>query len=126
MRPISDDMDGAGTAKQQPEQKRGVHTLKGSGRMVGATEIGDCAWRIEEVLARVLENRLSTEEPVASCVRLAVAALPELKARLLQQLQQQMQASQGNQNTGIVPPSGTNTGIVPPSGTNTGIVPPSI
>ena len=70
-------------ARLQADMKRGFHTLKGSGRMVGATEIGDFAGRVEEVLNRVIDNRLAAEEPVISVVRLAVAALPELKARLL-------------------------------------------
>ncbi|MSQ98902.1 MAG: hypothetical protein EXR85_06360, partial [Xanthomonadales bacterium] len=72
-------------AKALTEVKRGFHTLKGSGRMIGATEIGDFAWRVEEVLNRVAEGRLAANETVTTLVRLAATALPELKARLLQQ-----------------------------------------
>ena len=72
-------------AKALTEVKRGFHTLKGSGRMIGATEIGDFAWRVEEVLNRVAEGRLAVNETVTTLVRLAATALPELKARLLQQ-----------------------------------------
>ena len=71
--------------KTLTEVKRGFHTLKGSGRMIGATEIGDFAWRVEEVLNRVAEGRLAAGETVTTLVRLAATALPELKARLLQQ-----------------------------------------
>ncbi len=72
-------------SKTLTEVKRGFHTLKGSGRMIGATEIGDFAWRVEEVLNRVAEGRLAANETVTTLVRLAAMALPELKARLLHQ-----------------------------------------
>ncbi len=36
------------------EVRRGFHTLKGSGRMVGANTVGEVAWAIENLLNRVL------------------------------------------------------------------------
>lgn len=36
--------------------RRGFHTLKGSGRMVGLTSLGDAAWSVERVLNPVLEE----------------------------------------------------------------------
>ncbi len=36
--------------------RRGFHTLKGSGRMVGACELGELAWSVENMLNRVLED----------------------------------------------------------------------
>ncbi len=36
--------------------RRGFHTLKGSGRMVGLTALGDAAWGVERVLNPVLEE----------------------------------------------------------------------
>ncbi|TAG81149.1 MAG: response regulator [Betaproteobacteria bacterium] len=36
--------------------RRGFHTLKGSGRMVGLTALGDAAWSVERVLNPVLEE----------------------------------------------------------------------
>lgn len=36
--------------------RRGFHTLKGSGRMVGAGEAGELAWSIENMLNRVMEG----------------------------------------------------------------------
>jgi len=71
-------------SKLQIEVRRGFHTLKGSGRMVGAMEIGDFAWRIEELLNRLAENKVQPEHQLLACVSLAARALPELKARLLQ------------------------------------------
>lgn len=70
--------------KLQIEVRRGFHTLKGSGRMVGATEIGDFAWRIEELLNRLAEGKVSPDHNLLGCVSLAARALPDLKARLLQ------------------------------------------
>lgn len=72
-------------SKLQTEVRRGFHTLKGSGRMVGALEIGDFAWRIEELLNRLGENKLQPDRTLLGCIGLAARALPELKARLLQQ-----------------------------------------
>ena len=37
--------------------RRGFHTLKGSGRMVGLNELGDAAWEVEQVLNRWLEEK---------------------------------------------------------------------
>ena len=67
------------------EIRRGFHTLKGSGRMVGAYEIGDFAWGIEELLNTMLEGDIKCIDDVATLVRLAETALPEMKNRLLKQ-----------------------------------------
>jgi chemosensory pili system protein ChpA (sensor histidine kinase/response regulator) len=72
-------------SKLQIEVRRGFHTLKGSGRMVGATEIGDFSWRIEELLNRLGENKIPATRELTGCISLAVKALPQLKSRLLQQ-----------------------------------------
>jgi chemosensory pili system protein ChpA (sensor histidine kinase/response regulator) len=37
--------------------RRGFHTLKGSGRMVGLNELGEVAWEVEQVMNRWLENK---------------------------------------------------------------------
>jgi chemosensory pili system protein ChpA (sensor histidine kinase/response regulator) len=37
--------------------RRGFHTLKGSGRMVGLVELGDVAWEVERVLNHWLEQK---------------------------------------------------------------------
>ena len=37
--------------------RRGFHTLKGSGRMVGLNELGEVAWEIEQVMNRWLEEQ---------------------------------------------------------------------
>jgi chemosensory pili system protein ChpA (sensor histidine kinase/response regulator) len=35
--------------------RRGFHTLKGSGRMVGLTDLGEIAWQVEQVMNQYLE-----------------------------------------------------------------------
>ncbi|MDX1380052.1 MAG: Hpt domain-containing protein, partial [Xanthomonadales bacterium] len=63
--------------------RRGFHTLKGSGRMVGANEIGDFAWSFEDLLNRLIEEKIDYSEPLGQAVGLAAAALPGLRARLV-------------------------------------------
>ncbi len=69
--------------KAAAELRRGFHTLKGSGRMIGATEIGEFSWRIEELLNNLIENRVNYNPSIGHAVSLAVAALDGLKTRLL-------------------------------------------
>jgi len=42
--------------------RRGFHTLKGSGRMVGATVIGEFGWYFENLLNKVIEGSLSPND----------------------------------------------------------------
>jgi chemosensory pili system protein ChpA (sensor histidine kinase/response regulator) len=65
------------------ELRRGFHTLKGSGRMIGAMEIGDFSWRMEELLNSLIENRTRYSHSLGHAVKLAIGALSELKIRLL-------------------------------------------
>ncbi len=45
------------------EFRRGFHTLKGSGRMVGLTDLGETAWAVEQLLNLWLqENRIASPE----------------------------------------------------------------
>jgi len=68
--------------KAVAEIQRGFHTLKGSGRMIGALEIGDFSWRIEELLNSLIENRIRYNKSIGHAVNLAIGALGELKTRL--------------------------------------------
>jgi chemosensory pili system protein ChpA (sensor histidine kinase/response regulator) len=58
--------------------RRAFHTLKGSGRMVGALRLGEFAWSIENLLNRVLSQTLPRSPEVVAVVREAVAILPVL------------------------------------------------
>ena len=58
--------------------RRSFHTLKGSGRMVGATDIAEFAWAVENLLNKVIENTLARSPSIVACVRDAVAIAGEL------------------------------------------------
>jgi chemosensory pili system protein ChpA (sensor histidine kinase/response regulator) len=58
--------------------RRNFHTLKGSGRMVGARLIGDFAWSIENLLNRLLDKTLERTSGMTQLLRQAVDALPQL------------------------------------------------
>jgi len=62
--------------------RRSFHTLKGSGRMVGAESIGEFSWRIEDLLNRLLNGTLERSPEIVACVRRATDALPELLEQL--------------------------------------------
>lgn len=62
--------------------RRSFHTLKGSGRMVGARELGEFAWSIENLLNRVLDNTLTRSPAILDTLRAAIAALPQLVEQL--------------------------------------------
>jgi chemosensory pili system protein ChpA (sensor histidine kinase/response regulator) len=62
--------------------RRSFHTLKGSGRMVGAVLIGDFAWAVENLLNRVINKTLERTPDMMSLLRDAVATVPELVEQL--------------------------------------------
>jgi chemosensory pili system protein ChpA (sensor histidine kinase/response regulator) len=62
--------------------RRSFHTLKGSGRMVGARLIAEFGWSIENLLNRILDKTLSRTPAMMALLRTAVAALPELVEQL--------------------------------------------
>ncbi|RUL62408.1 response regulator [Dyella dinghuensis] len=62
--------------------RRSFHTLKGSGRLVGASVLGEFAWRVENMLNRVLDNTIPPHEGVQSVVAHAIDALPQLLSML--------------------------------------------
>ncbi len=60
------------------EIRRGFHTLKGSGRMVKAADIGNLAWSIENMLNRVLDERLEVTTEVLQVVDRTLQILPAM------------------------------------------------
>ncbi|MBA0449844.1 Hpt domain-containing protein [Stenotrophomonas maltophilia] len=62
--------------------RRIFHTLKGSGRLVGARTLGEFAWKIEGMLNRVLDSSRPATPAVLAMVDNAHAALPQLNAAL--------------------------------------------
>jgi chemosensory pili system protein ChpA (sensor histidine kinase/response regulator) len=62
--------------------RRSFHTLKGSGRMVGARSIAEFAWSIENLLNRIIDKTLSRTPGMMGLLRIAVVALPQLVEQL--------------------------------------------
>ena len=62
--------------------RRVFHTLKGSGRLVGARTLGEFSWKIENMLNRVLDGSRPASPAVIAMVDQAFYTLPELQAAL--------------------------------------------
>ncbi|MGH8172131.1 MAG: Hpt domain-containing protein, partial [Rhodanobacteraceae bacterium] len=62
--------------------RRSFHTLKGSGRLVGALALGEFSWKVENMLNRVLDRTILAGPAAIALVDNAVDALPELLAAL--------------------------------------------
>ncbi|MBT8076974.1 MAG: Hpt domain-containing protein [Gammaproteobacteria bacterium] len=62
--------------------RRSFHTLKGSGRMVGAERIAEFSWGIENLLNRLINGTLQRTPPMVSFIADAFGVLPELVEQL--------------------------------------------
>ena len=58
--------------------RRSFHTLKGSGRIVGASNIGEFSWSVENLLNRVLDGTVQGSPEVIQLMDDVVAVLPRL------------------------------------------------
>lgn len=61
--------------------RRAFHTLKGSGRMVGAADIGEFGWAIEDMLNRCQDGEMTPDRQITELVSGAVELLPEVVQR---------------------------------------------
>ena len=68
--------------KELTSIRRSFHTLKGSGRLVGASVLGEFAWRVENMLNRVLDGSIQPSEAVQAVVARAIDTLPQLRSML--------------------------------------------
>ncbi|MDH5600051.1 MAG: Hpt domain-containing protein, partial [Gammaproteobacteria bacterium] len=70
----------ANTANEEPlkEIRRAYHTLKGSGRLVGAADLGEFAWAYENMLNRVIDNTIPANTELLELMELGNNALLEL------------------------------------------------
>lgn len=59
------------------EFRRAFHTLKGSGRMVGANDLGELAWSVENMLNRVLDGTVAAHAVQVELIARVRALLPE-------------------------------------------------
>ena len=58
--------------------RRAFHTLKGSGRMVAAEEIGEYCWAVEKMLNKLLDNEISIRDSHTAQVAHALEIIPTL------------------------------------------------
>ena len=61
--------------------RRAFHTLKGSGRLVGATVIGELGWKFENMLNRVLDGSLPRNELLLSLIAQVAGVVPGMIER---------------------------------------------
>lgn len=54
--------------------RRGFHTLKGSGRMVGLTDLGEIAWQVEQVMNEYLELQRPATPGLLELIAIASAS----------------------------------------------------
>ncbi len=62
--------------------RRAFHTLKGSGRMVGAELVGDYCWSVEHLLNRVVNATVPRTPELVSYLRRAIPVVAELIEQL--------------------------------------------
>jgi chemosensory pili system protein ChpA (sensor histidine kinase/response regulator) len=62
--------------------RRVFHTLKGSGRLVGARTLGEFSWKIENMLNRVLDGSRPPSPAVVAMVEHVFDTLPQLHSAL--------------------------------------------
>ncbi len=58
--------------------RRSFHTLKGSGRLVGAKDVGEFAWAFENMLNRVIDGTIEATPVLFELLERARQTLPEL------------------------------------------------
>ncbi|HHB93270.1 MAG TPA: response regulator, partial [Thioploca sp.] len=58
--------------------RRNFHTLKGSGRMVGATAIGELGWHFEDMLNQIISGNLNRNDDVLMLISKIEKVLPTM------------------------------------------------
>ncbi len=62
--------------------RRSYHTLKGSGRMVGARRISEFSWAVENLMNRIIDGTLELDIEMIRLLTVSCAVLPELVEEL--------------------------------------------
>ncbi len=62
--------------------RRSFHTLKGSGRLVGALALGQFSWHVENMLNRVLDHTIRMDTQVVGVLEHSRVALDQLRTEL--------------------------------------------
>jgi chemosensory pili system protein ChpA (sensor histidine kinase/response regulator) len=60
------------------EVRRAFHTIKGSGRMVNAFDVGELGWSIENLLNRIIDNTIKPNEAQTTLIKKVRALLPDM------------------------------------------------
>lgn len=71
--------DGLETNDALTEVRRAFHTLKGSGRIVHAVEIGELAWCVENMLNRVMDGTVTPTPQFVTVINEARTLIPSLR-----------------------------------------------
>ena len=58
------------------EVRRGFHTIKGSGRMVGVTDIAELAWAFESMLNMIRDGKMSKNEYMPALIERVMQVFP--------------------------------------------------
>lgn len=58
--------------------RRNFHTLKGSGRMVGAMDVGELSWSVENMLNRLIDNSIDFSQELMETVEAVADKLPSM------------------------------------------------
>jgi chemosensory pili system protein ChpA (sensor histidine kinase/response regulator) len=81
--------EGLAICREEPQNfdqmtriRRGFHTLKGSGRMVGLMGLGEVAWEIEQVMNQQLERKEPASKALLDLIMMASAAFTEWVGQL--------------------------------------------
>jgi chemosensory pili system protein ChpA (sensor histidine kinase/response regulator) len=62
--------------------RRSFHTLKGSGRLLGANLIGEFSWKFENLLNRIIDKKINVSDDLIHALDEALAVLPQLIEQL--------------------------------------------
>ncbi|MBE9567891.1 MAG: Hpt domain-containing protein, partial [Proteobacteria bacterium] len=62
--------------------RRSFHTLKGSGRLLGAELIGEFSWKFENMMNRVIDKKIIVGEQLLQAIDESLAVLPQLIEQL--------------------------------------------
>ncbi|GMR19816.1 MAG: hypothetical protein BMS9Abin36_0411 [Gammaproteobacteria bacterium] len=64
------------------EVRRGFHTIKGSGRMVGVTDLAELSWAVENMINKIRDGKLLPNADVFSVIEAARQLMPDMVAEL--------------------------------------------
>ncbi|MAM87056.1 MAG: hybrid sensor histidine kinase/response regulator [unclassified Hahellaceae] len=67
-----------GNTEARTELRRAFHTLKGSGRLVGAMRSGELAWSVENLMNRIIDGAVQMSPEIERLIEKVVELLPTM------------------------------------------------